>query len=493
MPGGRPLLRSALAMAIPEPHPATPAAATPPPYAAELGVFRRLRRVALVAPLVFVLVLEGAHLVLDRRVSPWTASLLVAAVAVVLIVVFYVQVFDRLSELQDGLARQNRELLALHQAGLAVVADLSLDSVLQTVVNSARSLVGTRYGAISVIDDEGRIRSFLTSGIPPGVHERIGEPPHGRGLLGVVLQQGQRLRLEDLGSDPRSVGFPAHHPEMRTLLAVPVACEGPYRGNLYLSEKLDETRFEQEDEDTLVRFAAQAAVAIDNAYLHRQVRELGAAEERLRIAHEMHDGLAQVLAYVNTKAQVVREHLRRGRGQAAEEHLGELADAARSCYADVRGQILELRSANALVDGTLAEAITEFVRAWEGQAGVRTELEVSPEVSLRPEAELQALRILQEALTNVRKHADASRVTVRLLKEVDRVRLVILDDGVGLAAARGTETPRPRFGLATMRERAESVGGQLEITSSPGEGTRIEVEIPRRQGDEENRHAPVDR
>lgn len=479
-------------MVTPEPTPSPdPAEASVPPPE-EDRAFRRLRVAALLAPLGFLFVLLVADRILEPLFSTWVGRLLVATVAAVLVALFYAQVFDRLGALREAQVRKSRELLALHRAGLAVVADLSLDSVLETVVDSARSLIATRYGALSVIDDDGRIRSFLTSGIPREVHERIGDLPRGRGLLGVVLRQGQRLRLEDLQKDPRSVGFPEHHPPMRTLLAVPIVCRGPYRGNLYLSEKEDGTGFTQEDEDTLVRFAAQAAVAIDNASLHREVRELGAARERLRIAHEMHDGLAQILAYVNTKAQVVREHLRQGRAGAAQEHLDQLAEAARSCYVDVRGQILELRTA-AATDRSLAESVAEFVRAWEGRAGVEADLEVSPGLELPPEAELQVLRILQESLTNVRKHAGASRVTVRLLQETGHVRLVVVDDGVGLSESPARDSARPRFGLSTMKERAESVGGSLEVTSSPGEGTRVEVRLPRAVPTTGRNDAPADR
>src|SRR5260370_41020083 len=97
----------------------------------------------------------------------------------------------------------------------------------------------------------------------------IGPAPEGRGLLGVVLHQGQRLRSSDLSRDPGSVGFPPNHPPMRSLVAVPVLCQGPFRGNLYLAEKLGEESFSADDEATLVRFATKAAIAIDHAYLHQ--------------------------------------------------------------------------------------------------------------------------------------------------------------------------------------------------------------------------------
>lgn len=449
---------------------------------AEIGrrTLRRLRAIVLVAPLALVAVLEGGHQLLAGIVPPPTARWIVVVVALVVAGGFTVQVFGQIERIRRRLAHQNGELLGLHRAGLAVAAELSLDSVLQTVVDTARALIGTRYGAVSVIDAEGRIISFVTSGISPELRQRLGDPPRGHGVLGVVLQEGQHLRLDDLARHPASVGFPPHHPPMRTLLAVPVAGRGPHRGNLYLSEKVDRSTFTESDEDTLVRFASQAAIALDNAHLHGQVRELGAARERIRIAHEMHDGLAQVLAYVNTKAQVVREYCRPDKLDEARDHLDQLSDAARRCYADVREHILELRT-TAPAEIGIVEAVGEYVAQWERQSGVTVELSAPATLALAPEIELQVLRILQEALANVRKHAEAKRVRIVLERSVGAVRLTVVDDGGGFLAAdapRSGPGGRPRFGLVTMQERAESVGGRLEFASTPGEGTLIEAVFP---------------
>ena len=250
-------------------------------------------------------------------------------------------------------------------------------------------------------------------------------------MLGVALHEGQRLRLDDISKDPRSVGFPPGHPPMRSLLAVPVVCRVPHHGNLYLSEKEDGGGFTADDEEVLVRFADQAAIAIDNAYLYGQVRELGAARERLRIAHEMHDGLAQVLAYVNTKAQVVREYLRQGRSEEAQKHLDEFAEAARNLYGDVRQQILELRTIRPEEGGLLA-AIADYAKGWGQQTGVAVELSLPPAIELAAEAQRQLLRIVQEALANVRKHARATRVRVAVeQRRRRRSGSLVSDDGAG--------------------------------------------------------------
>jgi signal transduction histidine kinase len=449
------------------------------PETFDVPTVRRLRHVAVAGPLLLLLVVELAQWLLAPLLSPWAARLIVFAIALALLVVFYDQVFRRLEKLERRLQRQNRELLELHAAALVVTADLSLDTVLQTIVDRARTLLGTRYGAISVVDQAGGITSFVTSGIDEDLRLTIGDPPHGRGVLGVALHEGQRLRLDDISKDPRSVGFPPGHPPMHSLLAVPVVCRVPHHGNLYLSEKEDGGGFTADDEVVLVRFADQAAVAIDNAYLYGQVRELGAARERLRIAHEMHDGLAQVLAYVNTKAQVVREYLRQGRTEEAQKHLDEFAEAARHLYADVRQQILDLRTVRPEESGLLA-SIADYVKGWGQQTGVEVELSLPPAIELVVEAQRQLLRILQEALANVRKHARATRVRVVVEQRTDNLLcLQVTDDGAGFDSTAPPASAGGRFGLKTMAERAASIGATVVVSSRPGEGTTVEVTLPR--------------
>jgi signal transduction histidine kinase len=450
---------------------------------------QRLRYIAIGGPLLLLVVVEVAQRLLEPSLSPWAARLLVFALALAFLSLFYDQTIGRLEKLEQRLQQQNRELLELHAAALVVTADLSLDTVLQTIVDRARDLLGTKYGAISVIDQTDSITSFVTSGIDEELRLVIGDPPHGRGVLGVALHEGQRLRLDDISRDPRSVGFPAGHPPMHSLLAVPVVCRVPHRGNLYLSEKHDGGGFTADDEEVLVRFADQAAVAIDNAYLYGQVRELGAARERLRIAHEMHDGLAQVLAYVNTKAQVVREYLRQGRVEEAQKHLDEFAEAARHLYGDVRQQILELRSARPEEAGLLA-AVSEYVKGWSQQTGVPVELSLPPGVELVVDLQRQLLRILQEALANIRKHARAERVRVVMgTDESGGLSLVVSDDGVGFEPAGGQATTGGRFGLKTMAERAAAIGATITVSSRPGDGTTVEVTMPRGGIRKETDHA----
>jgi signal transduction histidine kinase len=160
-------------------------------------------------------------------------------------------------------------LRVLVNAGIALSSELSLDALLQQLVETAAQLTGAQYAALGVIDSTGQaLERFLTTGVDPETHAEIGDLPRGRGILGVLIRDAQPLRLHDLGEDPRSVGFPAHHPPMRSFLGVPILLRGVAYGNLYLTEKVGGGDFTDEDEELTQLLAAQAAVAIENTRLY---------------------------------------------------------------------------------------------------------------------------------------------------------------------------------------------------------------------------------
>ena len=438
---------------------------------------KRLRWIAIAAPLAIVVLMELVREVALGELR-WQTRFILDGVVVVTFALFGVVMVRAIASINDRLKRQNRELLALHSAGLDVASELSLDAVLKKVVDQARNLVGARYGALSVVDEErGGINSFVTSGISAEEREAIGAPPVGHGVLGVVLHEGQRLRLSDISTHPRSVGFPANHPIMKTLLAVPITCKSPFLGNLYLAEKENGQQFTDDDERTLERFAVQTAIAIDNAHLHQQVANLAVAQERLRIAHEMHDGIAQVLGYVNTKVQAANEYLRRGKTDEASGQLRELAVAAREAYGDAREAIVDLRTLPG-PQQSFPDVMREYIDRWKEQTGISTHATIDPDLPLNAGTELQLVRIIQESLANVRKHARATTATVDVRRRAGQLVVTISDDGVGFNPAARVRSDFPRFGLPTMQERAATIGGNLEIDSAPGRGTTIRLSVP---------------
>ncbi len=441
---------------------------------------RRLKRLGIMLPLAFLalLVLLGHGLVpLVGTTWAWVASGLLAVAGVV---GFAEWIFRLVERLQRHILSQHAELVALHEAGLAITAELDPAVVLQRVIDEARRLVGARYGLLVALDERGR-RVLFTSGYPRTEACEIGETS-AHGILDQVLREGKTLVIDDLERYPGERRYPVTHLRMHSLLGVPITSTETVLGGIYLADREDGRPFDDDDRSRLGRFATQAALAITNARLHRRAMSLAVVEERERIAREMHDSLAQVLGYVITKASALRELLRQpDRLAEAERQLRQLEQAARDAYADVREAILGLRTGLA-VDGSLLDVLHNYLERWQEQSGVTATLVVEGEGDvlrgLPPLAELQLLRIVQEALANVRKHARATHVTVRLSRSPRDVCVAIEDDGVGFDPRALERADYPRFGLATMRERAEAVGGQFAVRSEPGRGTTVTVTVP---------------
>ena len=169
----------------------------------------------------------------------------------------------------DAKTLSEKRLRALVEAGVALTSELSLDALLQRLVEAAAELTAARYAALGVIDRSGsELERFLTTGIDADTHAAIGDLPRGRGILGVLISEDAPLRLHDLGQDARAVGFPPNHPPMRTFLGVPIHLRGIAYGNLYLTEKAGGEDFTEEDQELVGLLASQAAVAIENARLY---------------------------------------------------------------------------------------------------------------------------------------------------------------------------------------------------------------------------------
>ncbi|HEY7031537.1 MAG TPA: ATP-binding protein [Thermomicrobiales bacterium] len=179
--------------------------------------------------------------------------------------------------------------IAAYEAALAIASEVDLPAVLQRLVDLARQVVPARYAALGVADAEGKIVEFITSGISAEERAAIGPIPQGHGMLGELIKTGRPLLVPDIAADPRSVGFPPHHPPMHTLLGVPILLAGRPLGNLYLTERLDSRPFDERDLGTLQVLAAHAATTIDRARLYRQI------EEARRRAEEQRDQLRTIL------------------------------------------------------------------------------------------------------------------------------------------------------------------------------------------------------
>lgn len=229
----------------------------------------------------------------------------------------------------------------------------------------------------------------------------------------------------------------------------------------------------------------------ENTRLQERLQSVAMVEERERLAREMHDSVGQVLGYVNTKAQAVRALLDAGKPAEAEAQLTQLEQAAREVYADLREAILSLRTATG-PERRLLTTLADYARRFTEQTGVDTSIVVEGEPSrfeFSPTVEAHLIRIVQESLTNVRKHAAARRATVRFAGRGGAAVITVEDDGVGIAAG-GALPPRPPgFGLQTMGERAHAIGGAMTIAARSDGGTAVEIVLPAGTGGRDARLA----
>ena len=262
-----------------------------------------------------------------------------------------------------------------------------------------------------------------------------------------------------------------------SIAAVPLSTEGNIFGVLFLGARRQRAINENHAE-LLATVAHQIALAIRNAQLYTQLRQMAILQERHRLSREFHDGLAQTLGFLGFQAERVENLIETERNTEATAEIHELRQTIRDAYADVREAIDGLRLS---VDdpSRIAKRLTEYTLAFTRQTGIRINFTAIPEdLTIEPRMSLQILRISQEALTNVRKHANAENVTVLLQKEQGNLLLVISDDGRGFPIETPTDQLHHSYGLTTIRERAEGLGGILTIATNPNEGTRITVQVP---------------
>jgi two-component system, NarL family, sensor histidine kinase DevS len=371
-----------------------------------------------------------------------------------------------------------RQLLALRDAALTIAADLSLTDTLKRIVVSAAELVDARYAALGVPDESGEfLAEFVTTGLTEEQVTRIGHQPRGHGLLGVILHEGQSLRLRKLSAHPRSVGFPPNHPPMTSFLGVPVAFKGKRVGNLYLANKRDAAEFTADDQHLIELLAAHAGIAIENARLYARVQHLTVVEERQRIGMDLHDGVIQSIYAVGLTLEYVQAQLEDGELAGASERLKGAVEGLNAAIRDIRSYILDLRprrfDGEDLIVG-LERLLTEFKA--NTLMAVSFHADPAADRRLGPEARLALFHIAQEALSNAARHSRASQVEVRLNGSGRGVTLSLRDNGRGFNLAQAER--RVGHGLMNMRDRATALGGELVIEQPDSGGTEVRVSLP---------------
>jgi signal transduction histidine kinase len=371
----------------------------------------------------------------------------------------------------------NPALKAVSDAVLAVAAQVSVEEVLQQLVDRARVLAGARYAALGIPDGAGGFSRFLVSGMSDELVTAMGPLPRTHGMLGAMLEATGPFRTEDIHDHPRFRGWwPDEHPDMRSFLGVPIVAPEGVIGAFYLTQKEDAPAFDAEDQELIELLAAHAAIAITNARLYERSRELSILSERNRLALELHDVVSQKLFSLVLTAEAASTLLDRD-PSAARAQVSRLQELAREALDELRSLVLELRPPEADRDG-LCGALRKHVEVLRRVHDVAIELDIDDGVGSGVDKgrDREILRIAQEALHNAVRHAAADGVTVRLGDHEGRLVLEVEDDGIGFQPA-DDELRSKHLGLTSMEERARRLGGRLQIRSRPGAGTTVRLEV----------------
>jgi signal transduction histidine kinase len=365
-------------------------------------------------------------------------------------------------------------LKAVSDAVLAIGAQSSVEDVLQELVHSARRLVPAHYAALGIPDGEGGFGAFLTSGMSERLIASLGPLPRTHGMLGAMLETEEPFRAADIHDDSRFKGWwPRGHPDMRSFLGVPIVSPDGVIGAFYLTEREGSPEFTEADEQMIQLLAAHAAIAITNARLYERSRELSILSERNRLALELHDAVSQKLFSVVLNAEAAATLLDRDPEQARGQ-VAKVQEGAAQALEELRSLIFELRPPDLEHDG-LCGALRKHVDVLRRVQPTEIAMEGDFELETDPKRDREIFRIAQEAMQNALRHAEASRIVVRLRGENGRVVLEVEDDGVGFDPG-APELRSRRLGLTSMEERAQRLGAQLRIDSGRGRGTTVRLE-----------------
>jgi signal transduction histidine kinase len=382
------------------------------------------------------------------------------------------------ARLYESATRWSRQLESLHEVVRSMVEETDLEDLLELVCARLRELIGARLALIALPGDGGELRIAAVDGEGDAAEGLLGhELARGRSKLGGVLDRRQSARVDSILDDPEVDQEEARVMGIRTGIYVPLVARGRAIGIVAVHDKLGpEPRFSDADLRLAEIFAARASVAVDlsERVARDTVRRVISAQEleRQRLARELHDETGQALTSILLGLKAIRAADTDAGAERAETDVRDLVVQA---LQDVRSLAVELRP-TALDDFGLVPALERLAGTFEERSGIRTAVESSlSDERLPPEAETALYRVVQEALTNVVKHAGAETVSIVVARRGPGVSAVIEDDGRGFDAA---EVRDDALGIVGMRERLALLGGTLAVESTPGIGTSLVAYVP---------------
>jgi signal transduction histidine kinase len=378
--------------------------------------------------------------------------------------------------------KQQDDAMTLYQLGTRISSSLILSEVLEAVADSAKSLLKTEIGVVGLFQESCQnIKIWSASG------------EDAKKLEGLTINLDKNSFGSKLfAGETISGSFNQHnkHPsfskekidiqEFDSFLAIPLHLGELFLGIIGVISRKSRN-FNESDTQLLKQLGYQVFVAIENARLHQQLRYGAALEEQNRLAREFHDNLAQAMGYIKIKSIMAHDMLIKEDIEKARSHLDELINTTSVLYTDIREAIFNLRNTDS-DQGDFFSALQEYLMEYQQYYGldVRFTMDDSSSLEFSPEVANQLMRIVQEALSNVRRHACAQKVWIHCWQDQGEIKISIEDDGSGFDPQEIStrETSKQSYGLQIMRERVQYINGELKIDSAPGKGTKILIQIP---------------
>lgn len=400
---------------------------------------------------------------------------------------------------------KERKLRALVDAGILLTQELSLDAVLQRIVEVASQLLAARYAALGVLSDDGvTLKNFVTTGLSEEERRAIGPPPTGKGLLGAVVKGEKPLRVADLTKHPLSAGFPPGHPPMKSFLGVPIIFRGKVFGRLYLTEKIGADEFSDEDEELATVLAAQAGVAVENALLYQQARDANRLKSEFlaNMSHELRTPMNAIIGFTELvlsgahgplterQEKSLERVLRNGKNLLA--LINDVLDISRIEAGKMQITEEDFRPLQTI------QAVFSTLEPMATQKGLRVSLvdEGAPDVVRGDESRVR--QIVMNLVSNAIKFTPQGHVRVITRTEPDdRWSVRVEDTGIGIAREhldlifeefRQVDSSSARqaggsgLGLAISRNLARLMHGELQVESEVGKGSAFTVILPIHSG-----------
>lgn len=376
--------------------------------------------------------------------------------------------------------KQQDEAMTLYKLGTKISSSLILGDVLDAVAESANNLVNTDVGVVGLYQEsckeikiwaangEGskKLQGLIINVEGQGPGKRLFE---GEFLSGNIIEESESEFIRRYNFDLK---------DYESYLVVPLHLGEKFLGIIgLLSKKI--RKFSENDIQLLNQLGYHVFVAIEDARLHQQLRYAATLEEQNRLARELHDNMAQALGYIKIKAIMSNDMLEKQDPIKAQMHLSELIKTVTVLYTDIRESIFNLRNTSTTQRDFL-QAMEEYLTEYRHKYGLDVRFSVDDASSLEFSSEVanHLIRILQEALSNVRRHSCAQRVWINSWQDHGEIFISIEDDGSGFDVEKVDNTSKQSYGLQIMKERVEYINGSIEIESTPGKGTKILLKLP---------------